>query len=420
VKNFSLFYLTILVFAWQVAYSQQHDEEATHSVVSSNQWTSILAINPCAGPCRSVQDAVPHPAELLAIKLINKAESSIDVALFSFSKANILKALLEADERGVKIRFISDRDQFKNLSSKCGTIGEKCEFYRDILQIVSPSSSDESPLQIYKRALEHSRFSKLTKSEQIYFLLKASHSESLVKIPTYTRMMHFKTMMIDHNILWQGSGNFSSTGMGVNFEHFTVYKAMYDTATNEKDERIQSFICALDELFEGEDIDFSTCNTETQFFSRSKNVARSRLVKLIRAAKESIDVSVHQLRDITIVKELAAAKDRGINLRILRDQEFCSNSQAEVLEPLMRLQTVFHCMFNNPRIYQMVHAKLAVFDSKVLWTGAGNWSSGGLKSNDEHFSLIDDPTIVGQVDFWFDDLWQKTRVWNYNGVKRVP
>ena len=52
------------------------------------------------------------------IELINAAQKSIDVAVYSINNENIVKALKKAHDKGIKIRILTDRFQAAGKSSK--------------------------------------------------------------------------------------------------------------------------------------------------------------------------------------------------------------------------------------------------------------------------------------------------------------
>ena len=52
------------------------------------------------------------------IHMINEAQESIDVAVYSINNKKLVTALKKANERGVKIRILTDRLQASNKSSK--------------------------------------------------------------------------------------------------------------------------------------------------------------------------------------------------------------------------------------------------------------------------------------------------------------
>lgn len=52
------------------------------------------------------------------VDIIDKADSTVDIAMYSFTKREISWALVRAKERGIKIRVLLDRTQASNRNSK--------------------------------------------------------------------------------------------------------------------------------------------------------------------------------------------------------------------------------------------------------------------------------------------------------------
>lgn len=58
-----------------------------------------------------------HPDKLLESK-INHAQSKVDIAIYFISKPNIVKSIIVAKKRGVKVRIITDKTEARNKSEK--------------------------------------------------------------------------------------------------------------------------------------------------------------------------------------------------------------------------------------------------------------------------------------------------------------
>lgn len=52
------------------------------------------------------------------IRLINQSQNNIDIAVYAINNDNIIAALKQAKDRGVKIRILTDRLQASGKSSK--------------------------------------------------------------------------------------------------------------------------------------------------------------------------------------------------------------------------------------------------------------------------------------------------------------
>ncbi|WP_308634868.1 phospholipase D-like domain-containing protein [Paenibacillus silvisoli] len=78
--------------------------------------TQSAAVNDIDAEWAFTQDG-GHPDQLL-IRVINEAEASLDIAIYSLTKPDIVDAIKKAKKRGVKVRIITDRTQSKGKSQK--------------------------------------------------------------------------------------------------------------------------------------------------------------------------------------------------------------------------------------------------------------------------------------------------------------
>lgn len=120
-------------------------------------------------------------AEKEFVKIINNAEKSIDVAIYSFTNKKIKKALAKAAKRGVKIRIVTD----------------------------------------YKGAYKRNRTGELAKLKNVRaYVIKGKPARN----GRYFGKMHLKLAIIDKKIICHGSANWSNSGFGLNYETFIVEK----------------------------------------------------------------------------------------------------------------------------------------------------------------------------------------------------
>lgn len=73
-------------------------------------WGMVIAFStPCFAANEVLSDG--NECEKKTVGLINQAQKTIDIAVFSINRRPIINALLDAQARGVKIRFLTDRTQ---------------------------------------------------------------------------------------------------------------------------------------------------------------------------------------------------------------------------------------------------------------------------------------------------------------------
>lgn len=80
---------------------------------------SVFTVLPFNANAKVVVFFSPHGnCEQMIVKQINTAQKTVDAAVYSINNDNIVNALLDAKQRGVKIRILTDRIQATGKSSK--------------------------------------------------------------------------------------------------------------------------------------------------------------------------------------------------------------------------------------------------------------------------------------------------------------
>ncbi|MGE7271995.1 phospholipase D family protein [Brevibacillus panacihumi] len=109
-----------------------------------------------------------HPEEKL-IKLINSAQTSIDIAIYSFTKEEIAQAIIDAQKKGISVRVITDEQSSKNKSQKS-------------------------------------------------LLQKLKNAKVPLKEDTHSGLMHLKVTIVDNEIISTGSYNYTNAASNKNDE----------------------------------------------------------------------------------------------------------------------------------------------------------------------------------------------------------
>ncbi|AEE14704.1 phospholipase D (PLD) family protein [Thermodesulfobium narugense DSM 14796] len=115
-----------------------------------------------------------NPVPVL-VNLYKNAKKKIDVAIYSFTQPEILKALTNAKKRGIEVRVIVDREQSDN--------------------------------NVMKHAINTLLIDKIP-----------------VKVNIHTGLMHLKMSIIDDSIATTGSYNYTKSATETNDEMFVVVK----------------------------------------------------------------------------------------------------------------------------------------------------------------------------------------------------
>ena len=133
---------------------------------------------------------------------------------------------------------------------------------------------------------------------------------------------------------------------------------------------------------------------------------RQHLLDAIRNSRQRIDVAVYQITSTELARALVAAKDRGVRVRVLTDQE-----KAQTHGPAMRIFLAAGLSVRTLGVLEqsLMHHKFAIFDSRVVATGSYNWTQTAERANYENLVLLDDPETVVRFTEEFQRLWRLSR-----------
>ena len=126
------------------------------------------------------------------------------------------------------------------------------------------------------------------------------------------------------------------------------------------------------------------------------------LCALIAGCRQRLDVAVFTITDDRVADALAAARGRGVDLRILTDDDKARDRGSDVVDlaragvPVRFDQSPHH-----------FHHKFAVFDEHSVLTGSYNWTRGAAEKNRENFLLTWEPAAVHAYAATFERLWQE-------------
>jgi phosphatidylserine/phosphatidylglycerophosphate/cardiolipin synthase-like enzyme len=127
-----------------------------------------------------------------------------------------------------------------------------------------------------------------------------------------------------------------------------------------------------------------------------------RIVTLYQQARRYIYVSVYGLTYPRAVEALVAAKKRGVDVRMLTDQE-----RTLEVKQHSALRTL-HLAGIPIRVNQhdgLMHLKQVVIDDEINASGSMNHTTSGNSYNDERMDIITDRAISRKVRDQFLSMW---------------
>jgi phosphatidylserine/phosphatidylglycerophosphate/cardiolipin synthase-like enzyme len=125
------------------------------------------------------------------------------------------------------------------------------------------------------------------------------------------------------------------------------------------------------------------------------------LLAIINSAQTSLDVAIYELNLDPIGDALLAARERGVNVRLVTD----SDSLAED-KTLMRLQQATLPMVADNR-QPIMHNKFVVVDDLAVWTGSWNFTSNDTFRNNNNAIYLWSPEIAHNYSDEFAEMFSQ-------------
>jgi len=287
------------------------------------------------------------------IKLINSSTQEISFAIYGLRGQNeVLKALINAQKRGVVIKGVVDSDSHnKNYYSDTNLLYE-------------------------------------------YFDIKSDHKSYI---------MHNKFFVFDKQTVWTGSSNISDTGTG-------GYNA--NDVVVVEDKRVASvYLKEFNQMFNEDKFNnkkksLSTRYIKTKestisiFFSPKSKTYKSAIKELVENAKEYIYIPIFYLTHKGLSRELISAKKRGVDIKIILDATAARNKYSAHRN--LR-EKGFHVKVEN--FGGKMHAKSMIIDDRYIVSGSMNLTKAGNSKNDENTLVIENKKLALQYKKYFLKLW---------------
>jgi phosphatidylserine/phosphatidylglycerophosphate/cardiolipin synthase-like enzyme len=289
------------------------------------------------GPDASLAEAIDH------------ARTSVDVAVYHLDLWSIRDALLRAHRRGVQVRVILESE------------------HMDEPEVRALSAAGVAVVGDDRPAL-----------------------------------MHHKFVVIDQYQVWTGSMNLTVGGAYYNRNN-SLRIASRELAADFRGE--------FDEMFREQrfgalsiaDTPFPTVLvqdvTVEVLFSPDDGVSR-RLVELITAAEDSIEIMVYTLTAEPLAHAIAARAAEGVRVRAVWDasQVRASGSQYDALHSsgleVRRLDAE-----------GLMHHKVFIVDGTSVVTGSYNFTRSAEERNDENVLILHSPAIAAEYLLEFEELY---------------
>lgn len=283
--------------------------------------------------------------------LFDEAEESIDLCLFEFDRQVIVDAILDANDRGVTVRFVGDGDELHD------------DGYEELV---------------------------------------AAGVDLSLRKPN-DRIMHNKFAVIDETTVWTGSANFSESGILRNNNGAMLIRDP-DLAAHYKAEFDQMYV---DELFGRKKVavtgpgpsPLGTTTLEAYFSPRDE--IHEPLLEVIASADQTLLFMVFAFTRADVTEALIAAHQSGLTVVGIFD-ESQGRGRYSVDEQLAQAGVpVFIDGNQNTQGFAggKLHHKTLIVDplsdsDPIVTVGSYNWSNSASHYNDENMLVIEGAEVA--------------------------
>ncbi|HPF50799.1 MAG TPA: phospholipase D-like domain-containing protein [Draconibacterium sp.] len=295
---------------------------------------------------------------------INRAEQTIDMALYNFDNNTVKNALNAAYDRGVKIRFITD-----------GSTG-----HASVYDLNAGIPVLERP-EVQQGGIMHNKFAAID-AENVdpdkAWVWSGSTNLTYSQLNTDANNMIFiqdqslaKTYTIEFEEMWGSTG-----------ETANAQKAKFGEAKS--DNTPHKFIIG------GKWVE--------SYFSPSDNT-NQKLIDAMETADNDLYVETMLITRSDLASAILDAYDRGVKVHVVTNAE--SDNTSYVNEALSTGLPAGKFVFDDQQV-GLLHHKLAIIDAfksdsdPQLITGSHNWSNSANDINDENTLIIHNQDIANQ------------------------
>ncbi len=276
------------------------------------------------------------------------AKESILVKMFLFSEPRLIRALIAARKRGVKIRVM-----------------------------LNPARrSGKSENRDARRRLKAGGI-----------LARDTHPEFDVS--------HEKSMVIDGAVAFVKSHNWAPKNFGGTRDYAVI--------TRDPDE--------VAEVMEGFEADWKRerFNPKDPLLIWCRGNGRARIARFIEGAKKELLLQNERYQDPTIVERLVAAHSRGVKVKLMSLPPHALKEK-KVLEGVAGLRVMGDVGIKIHKLKGLhLHAKMLLADGKRAIVGSMNIAPGSFDSRRELAIEIDDKHIVKRLRKVFEEDWKNSK-----------
>jgi len=318
------------------------------SAISANAPVSAGALSVYfTQPDSSKADLLNGGTETALMTAINQARISVDVAIYQLSLKNITQSLIQAHQRNVQVRVLTDSDHLG--------------------------------------------------WQQIKAL---SNAGIAVKGDQRSALMHNKFTVIDNKQVWTGSMNYTYNGAYHHDENLLKLDSI--AAASTYNEEFEQLWVGIHRQANASASVFTINNSTVQvYFSPDDHFRTQHLIPLLQAAKQSVHFMAFAFTSSDISNTLSHLKQQGVEIKGVVDSSQAGASAAQYDD--LKNKGIDVLLDGNPKI---LHHKVMIIDQRYVVTGSYNFSQNAETRNDENSVIIDNTALAARYEQEFRRVYQ--------------
>lgn len=283
----------------------------------------------------------PDDGQAPVLRAIEQAKTSVDVVVYMLSSPEIVKALLDAHARGVKVRVLLEQRPFN-------------------------PSNPNVPLPINRKTFEALEFAGVP----------VRYADSRF---VYT---HQKTMIVDGSTAYVMTANLSRAAFEKNREYGLI-------------NRSESDVAEIHAIFEA-DWERKPFKPADPDLVVSPDNSRSRLVTFIQSAKRSVVVQDEVMGDQEVADALGERAKAGVDVKV-QAAKFEPGALGDTNGKLLKQLNDAGVTQVRFQVKPMLHAKLIVVDDEAAYLGSVNLTTNSMDNNRELGVIVREKAIVSKL-----------------------
>ena len=306
--------------------------------------------------------------DLELIKLMEDAETSVDMAVYNLSRASIIEALENAERRDIRVRMVGDVDEVVT------------DGYRSILRTDIPFSLGNTS------AIQHNKFA-----------------------------------VIDNKYVFMGTGNMTDSGFLRNNNNYLIIESesLAGVYTKEFEQMFYGRYGAKKAPFTSNfnhQVDFTPM--EIYFSPYNGQDAMDRIIKLVNEARHEIQYMIFAFTHDELDTALIRAARRGVLVRGIHDSTFIRGVSEEAPRlysaglniptgPFVREDGNEHTAIMGVSSHGgKLHTKSIIIDGQIVCTGSFNWSTNAVENNDENMLVVHSALVAHELQQQWEKAWE--------------